>query len=88
MTYNHEPESLIYICDIEKGNRFEIELQRVDGDVAVVPASGAGSCYGGVVQQDNGNEKEVTFDLFLRRLRGNLWTHKRVCGRLLEEMNL
>jgi hypothetical protein len=41
-----------------------------------------------VVQQDNGNEKEVTFDLFLRRLRGNLWTHKRVCGRLLEEMNL
>ena len=28
------------------------------------------------------------YDIFLRRLRGNVWTHKRICGRIIEQMRI
>lgn len=45
-----------------------------------------GNAFDIQLHQNKNDPKMV--DLFLRRIRGNLWTHKKLCGRLLEEMEL
>lgn len=70
--------SLIFVCE-DKANRFEIEISSPPRASVFLLTSSK-------------NQKHVDVslesDIYMRRLKGNVWTHKRICNRLIEEMRL